>query len=580
MTLGALPLPRGSSKASHPALEVGDQQKELDARSEGKERDMESVGVPNKDKSAHAENGTFAPMQRSAYIGFLAQYFSVGIISGGLPGTMYGVFMVYLNVPSYVYTTMSVVAMLPWSFKFFFGLINDTVPVFGLRRKPYMVLGWSMCAVVLVILSRFPLPPPYWCIDDATGMYAKLSKLGDGSMAAPCNPDSAKKGGIHASFMMLAALGYVIADVAADGMTTELAKAEPMNKRGSTQTSAYLTRTIGQTVSTLFVGLCMNGKLYGGSFSWTLSFAEICMGLAVPAAIMVPVSAFLVCEPKTRVEMAGLTCSQYASMSWNLLKNKAFFYVVLFVFLTPVIGGISTTAGPEVKMNWARAGNLQNQLFSALGNFLFILGLWVVKARFLNVSWRLMLALTTVFLQVVDSFFSALTIFGVVRNQYFYLGEAVLTQLPAAANFVVSTFVIVEMADDGNEGLVYGLLTTAANLGSPFASAIANVVFGLFEPSLSDAKNYIADTSEFRLTVFYSFLLSYATSIASLGMLAFLPDQKRQAQERKRSWGKRPIYGVATIVMLVSALLYSLVVDFLSMSESTMCLKIVGGKGC
>ena len=44
--------------------------------------------------------------------------------------------------------------------------------------------------------------------------------------------------------------------------------------------------------------------------------------------------------------------------------------------------------------------------------------------------------------------------------QYFYLGETVLMEVPKAANFVVGTFVIVEMATDGTEGLVYGMLTT------------------------------------------------------------------------------------------------------------------------
>ena len=49
--------------------------------------------------------------------------------------------------------------------------------------------------------------------------------------------------------------------------------------------------------------------------------------------------------------------------------------------------------------------------------------------------------------------FEFCTIFDVVRNQYFYLGETFLMELPDGVNFVVSTFVIVEMADTGNEGL-------------------------------------------------------------------------------------------------------------------------------
>ena len=68
---------------------------------------------------------------------------------------------------------------------------------------------------------------------------------------------------------------------------------------------------------------------------------------------------------------------------------------------------------------------------------------------------------------------------------------------------------IVEMADNCNEGLVYGLLTTTHNLGGPFARAIGNQIFGLFQPSLSDAANYLADTPRFRDTVAVSLVLSY-----------------------------------------------------------------------
>ena len=61
--------------------------------------------------------------------------------------------------------------------------------------------------------------------------------------------------------------------------------------------------------------------------------------------------------------------------------------------------------------------------------------------------------------------------------------------------------VIVEMAEGGDEGIVYGLLTTTGNLGSPFAQAISNQLFGMFKPNLSDSENYIEDTPSFRRTV-------------------------------------------------------------------------------
>jgi hypothetical protein len=71
-------------------------------------------------------------------------------------------------------------------------------------------------------------------------------------------------------------------------------------------------------------------------------------------------------------------------------------------------------------------------------------------------------------------------------------------EVPTAANFIVSTFIVVEMAETGNEGLVYGMLTTAANLGGPLGRAIGNQLFTLFQPSLSDSHNYEKDTPEFR----------------------------------------------------------------------------------
>jgi len=528
-----------------------------------------------------SKKGIFSRSQRSACFGFAAQYFAVGLIYGGLPATLYGFFLGYLNVPAYVYSTVSVVCYLPWSFKFFFGLINDTMPIGGLRRKPYMMIGWSICAVVLLVLSQMGLPPPYWCIDSSTGEYVKTKTLPDGSehVADPCHPDSAKAGGKYAMLMMLAALGYVIADVAADGLTTEYAKAEPLATRGSTQSTAYLTRTIGQACSVLFVGLCMNGKLYNGSFSWSLSFPTICGAFAIPAALMVPISAWFVVEPRSR-EGKSLSLGEYLAMCWELLKSRACFFIIIYTFFTPVVSNITTTAAAQVKKEWAGVQNFQNQMFTLVGCLLFASGLLLVKKKFLHASWRKMIAITMITLQVVDSFFSTLTIFDVVRNQYFYLGETVLLELPMAANFVISAFVIVEMADDGNEGMVYGLLTTTGNLGSPFARAVGNQIYGLFQPSLSNSDNYILDTPSFRRTVFGSFALSYSFALSSLAFLYFLPDQKEQAQRWKRTWKRRPVYGVITLTVLSFALVYGLLVNFLSMFPSTMCLKFAGGSGC
>merc|ERR1712167_488169 len=187
---------------------------------------------------------------------------------------------------------------------------------------------------------------------------------------------------------------------------------------------------------------------------------------------------------------------------------------------------MGTTAGGYVKSEWAGVQNIQNQMFTLVSCLVFAFGLYQVKKHFLNYSWRKMLLITTVILNATDMIIAFLTIFDVVRNQYFYLGESILDEIPAAANFVVGTYIIVEMADVGNEGLTYGF------------------------------------------------------SFAALGFLVLLPRQKEEAQLRKATWGRSPVYAYTTVALLACALCYSLSVNFLAMFPDTMCLKFAGGSGC
>jgi hypothetical protein len=126
---------------------------------------------------------------------------------------------------------------------------------------------------MLIFLSKQTLPEPYYCIDKNTGNY----------IDSICNPTAPEKGGEYALLMCLAAFGYVVADVAADGLMVQYAHREPLELRGGTQTMAYLVRSLGISVAVALVGLCMNGKVYQGSFDWTLTFNQICGILAVPS---------------------------------------------------------------------------------------------------------------------------------------------------------------------------------------------------------------------------------------------------------------------------------------------------------
>ena len=344
------------------------------------------------------------------------------------------------------------------------------------------------------------------------------------------------------------------------------------------QTTAYMTRTLAASIlATLLVGFGMNGREYNGTFDGGLSFSAICAILAVPSSLMVPVSWLLIDETRRRRRLVrasiwrsrGRCCARGRCSTSSCSSSRR---AAIFSIQTPATG--------EVKQYFAGVKNLQANLFGLAGNLLFVVGLWAVKKHGLTLDWRLLLFGSAGAPPASRHALPAVTIYGIVRNQYFYLGETFLTEIPDGVNFVVSTFVIVEMAESGNEGLVYGLLTTTYNLGSPFGRALGNQIYAAFEPSLDDAQNYVGDSATFRNTVAASFALSYFFAFAAQLTLLLLPGQKEEAQRRKRVWPRRTRYAVISVVLVAVALAYSLTINFLSVSEATQCLRIVGGHGC
>ena len=336
-------------------------------------------------------------------------------------------------------------------------------------------------------------------------------------------------------------------------------------------------RSLGFIAAYLLVGFGMNGKEYGGSFDFGLSFETTCALFAVPCLAMVPVSWLLVQEQQLRARPVP---REYFRGVWRLMSSGFFFSVVLFSFVYTAIGTVSSPAGIGVQRYWAGVQNLQKQIFGLVSQGIFAFGLALTKRYLLNYSWRKLLFYTMLLITSIDVFFSACVVFDVVRNQYFFLGEAFLTELPYAVQFLVTTFIVVEAADQDNGGLVYGLLTTAHNIGLSFSRPFSNQIFGLFRPSLSDSANFVEDAPSFRAAVMWSFVIGYAFSFAAQTVLPLLPSQKAQAQERKRSWSSSPRIGCFSVTLLGLAFVYSVTLTFLAMFPSTACLRIVGGSGC
>jgi hypothetical protein len=161
-----------------------------------------------------------------------------------------------------------------------------------------------------------------------------------------------------------------------------------------------------------------------------------------------------------------------------------------------------------------------------------------------------------------------------VRNQWFWLGVPVLEYLPDGIRFMVATYCVVELAEQGYEGALYGLLTATTNLSTPFGRSMAKIINAQFKVWLQDI---IDDTQEVRRDVTITIWICYAMKLLSLCFLPLLPRQKEETRELRRTGGKSKLMGIVTIVYLTFAMVWSTMINLMTMYDKTKCWKITGG---
>ncbi|KAG7384023.1 hypothetical protein PHYPSEUDO_003048 [Phytophthora pseudosyringae] len=530
---------------------------------------FEPMKTPDIEGGALRAGGAINVWSRE-YIGIVVQYAAVGMIYGTLPGTVYPFLFNYLNMESTQVVSATVLLNLPWSFKLFYGIITDCVPIMGYRRRPFMIIGWTLCFIMLLVMACMKAGDPYY----PEYAYASMNVTTLSSeIVATFNTDAPSTGSKFIVLMMIAAIGYVGADVAADAMMVEVAQREPEATRGYTQTTIYMVRTVFVTVSSILTGFAFNGTHYGGDFDFSLSFPQLMIILTVVCLPVMPLTWFFIKEEKH----GGMVFSTYLKELWVLVQTRPMYQVIAYKFFSGIFESFTITSTSAMQAYWAGVTPLNEKILAIIGNGIFALTLYLTGKYGLHWNWRWMHATMIIAVTVLDAIVTLLTTWNVVRNQWFWLGGPVVENLPSGMAFVIGTYVIVELAEDGNEGAVYGLIGSVANLATPFASTITKNVDSSFDVANADIAS---DTTHVRWEVTYILIIRYAMNLAGLLFLPLLPKQKAETNELKRNGGSSRILGFVTLAYFAFALVYSTMVNIMSIFPSTSCLRIAGGTGC
>ncbi|KAG3172224.1 hypothetical protein JG687_00009467 [Phytophthora cactorum] len=501
-------------------------------------------------------------------IGLMAQYAAVGVVYGTMYSVIYPFLTNYLRMSGNETTSASVLITLPYTLKVFIGIVTDCYPIFGFRRRPYMLLGWVVCFVSLVVMTAMPIGDPYY----PDSSWASLTTL-SAEQTAQLNTDAQHSGVKYIFLMIIANLGSVVAFTASDGILVELAQREPLKTRGALQAVVYAVQYSFQIISQAMVGFGLNGADYGGTFSGSMGVNAV-MGVCAAFSLMVmPFSWFCVTEEKTHRRSAR----KYLYALYELIQQRVVYQIVIFRFCRNVFSYVSVTASFLIQSYWLTVTPVNSSVASIIGLIVSAGSLYLTKQFGLNWNWRYMIAISQISVIIIDAFPTFFTIWDVYRSQWFWLGVPLVENFPNAIGTIVATFAVLEIIEEGNEATVYGLITAVSTLASPFASVITKSIDGHFDVETE----YIRlDNSYVRSQVTYTYLIAYAFKLFSLVFLVLLPKQKIETQELKRTGGKNKWIGIGTIIVIAFSLVWSVMTNLMTMFDSTSCLRIAGGTGC
>lgn len=502
--------------------------------------------------------------------GMVAHMAGVGVVYGTISGVIYSVLNNYLHMSATLVATATALVQFPRSLRVFTGMLTDTVPIFGYRRRPYMIIGWSLSFVSCLLMAVLPLGAPYYSDQ-------KLAKIDPSALTAEqlamIDTDAPNRGVKLIILMMLANFGTVVAYSGFNGVMIDVSQREPAAIRGTAMGEGMVVLYIFSIISSFFTGLGLNGVDYGGTFSWTIGFNTV-MGICAGMSLLtLPFSWFCIQEDKVE---QGPTKSVFVYL-YELLQVRAIYRYVAFRFFYNVLALFSVTASSAVQSTWAKVEPINSGIATMLAAFVTMLGTWVVKQFGLGWNWRYIIIIAQVTVVCVDVIPTMFTIWDVFRSQWFWLGVPLLEKLPLAATDYVGALFMLEVDSDGFEATLFGLAVTSQRVGTPFATVLTKSVDGYLDIERTFIQK---DDHHVRSQVTIAYVIAYAINLLAIVFVFLLPRQKEELHKMQREGKTSELWGRATICYLIFALAWSLMTNILSLFTSTKCLRIAGGSGC
>lgn len=542
---------------------------------EGMYEVAETPVLGDKTEQARSEALVIVTAWDRRWLGLAVHNIAAGVVSTALPLAVYPFMTCNLNMEGTQTLSVRMLLVLPLALKPFLMVMVDCFPSSNAigRRRPWLALGWIIAAAALVRIYFISQPDPYFRDRKIVGTAA-----GDltASQLRSVNDDAPSKGALYALFMVIATSGYVVADVAADGLTRQVTAHHLQRtefENGLLSPLLVKLRTTAMLTTFPFMGVAMSGWDYGGDFDFTLEFTQVMLIVGVVALLPVPLVWTMIDEKAS----SRLSIGKYARGAWRLLRDSASSQVLMIRFISAVFNGFSSIAVNPVAFYYAGVQPLNDNVVSFVAAVVVLFAVVYVEKKGWNLDYRIVIIAATCIVLALDCGATLFTIWGVVRSQWFWIGLPVMEAIPSALDYVILTELLAELAEPDMQLLGAAVVSAVATVGGALGLALSKHVGARFDVSNAAV---MRDSPSVRAQLSAVFLLAYAAQAAAVASVAALPRHAADARERRKRREPSTPRALALAALLLFGGALAAAVHALSVADATACLAIAAGTGC
>ncbi|BAY45040.1 Biopterin transport-related protein BT1 [Scytonema sp. HK-05] len=319
------------------------------------------------------------------------------------------------------------IVVLPWIIKPLYGFMSDGLPIFGYRRRPYLVLSGILGAISWVSLATIVHTPIAAVVAIALG-----------------------------------SLSVAVSDVIVDSLVVERARAESQAQAGSLQSLTWGTTALGGLITAYFSGMLLEHFTTRTVFWITASFP-----------LLVSAVAWLIAEPPVSKDASEDDHSNFESIRHQLqqlrtaVTQKAIWLPTVFLFISLATPSAESAffffTTNELHFEPEFLGRVR--LVTSVAS---LVGVWIFQRFLKTVPFRVIFAWSIVFSTALGMTMLLLVTHANralgIDDRWFSLGDSLILTVMGQIAYMPVLVLAARLCPKGIEATLFALLMSVTNL--------------------------------------------------------------------------------------------------------------------